>query len=68
MKKVMKKKNTMKKKIDEYEAWHNLGLIFLKTKELSKAKQAFQRALDLNPDYAEKWLNFDNLQKILKDE
>ena len=35
-----------------HKAWTNKGAVFFYQKEYGKAKEAFEKALDLNPDYA----------------
>ena len=46
-------------------AWCNLGLSFLRQKQLQNALLAFEKAVSLNPDYPEAWDNMLHINILL---
>lgn len=48
--------------------WNNLGVAYLDKGEMEKAMSAFQRALELKPDYASAYFNLSQLFEKLGDQ
>lgn len=48
--KIIGKKDLNGKSLDE-RAWYNIGLLYVKDKQLDKGAEAFDKALEINPNY-----------------
>lgn len=51
-----------------YEAYNNLGYVRFLQKKYGDARKAFEKALQINPEYAAAKLNYDKTKKIMSGE
>ena len=65
-----KRQFTMATQLDStyYEAYNNLGYILFLQEEYTAAKNAFEHALEINPNYTQAQLNYDKTKKIMNGE
>ena len=56
-----------KEKSEKHQAYHNLGNVFMKEKDYSKAVEAYKNALRSDPNDEESRYNFALAKKMLKD-
>ena len=57
-------------KIDSYHlgALNNLGILFKNINQIQKAKDCYEKAIKINPNYADTHFNLGNVLKKLGDE
>ncbi len=61
-------KNIITKDAEDYDVWHQWGQLFHKKGNLEEAEQAYQRALELNPNNPLIRHNYAVLQHQLDEE